>query len=272
MTEWHKIDDTTTYAETDDPRVVLLIRNDVEWDGPEGDDAAPAYEVVDGHLYLPGGDRPEARDRDVDIWEAYRITGSDPSAAGVECIEIDGMKKGSRFVIFDPRPSFWRTAETALTPAEYLEEDVNAWKALFRGDVWQIGYAIIPDRFTHDAPPALYPMTGRPHSVDGYSFWNEERIITWAAAEQATTDGEHVTPPTMATLDEAKALAERRQALEAAPAKLTALVAQYDALIEKCSTDDEMAEEAGEEFDMARFDLLDQIVAAARPIIEGNQS
>ena len=166
--DWHDTDDwQVQYHETDDPRILAVIRMDSEPESPDYDAQAPA---VIGYEWgrrantrtIGWNDRTGTHaDPVADAWLKARNEYDDEDLAdrfvrifhGVRAIHHlrSSVDQYSWAVVFDD-PA-WRDA-MGITPETVLDRDnlASEVQAYLDGDVYGIGYAVFPERTTHETP------------------------------------------------------------------------------------------------------------------------
>jgi hypothetical protein len=164
-------DGITRYSETEDPRVVLVVKLDDEMRAPDYESAAPGY-WLDGTPYgnmtldYAGGYRADdeaeayvsARYRlNQETTDRYMRVFHDTAVA-----YYDGPTRGERLVVLDT-PA-WR-AEMGFE-GEEPGYNYGDWSEFAAGEVYGSGYAVYPERVTDETPIDL---------EDGN--WNVE--LTW---------------------------------------------------------------------------------------------
>ena len=166
---WHDSDDwQVQYHETDDPRILAVIRMDSEPESPDYDAQAP---TIIGYEW---GRRADTRtigwsprlfhgsaNTVADAWLKARNEYEDEDLAdrfvrifhGVRAVHHlqSSADQCSWAVVFDD-PA-WRDAmgipDTATLDRDDVASEVQAY---LDGDVYGIGYAVLPERTTHETP------------------------------------------------------------------------------------------------------------------------
>jgi hypothetical protein len=162
-------DGITRYSETEDPRVVLVIKLDEYAEAPDYDSAAPGYWLDYRYGYTldyAGGYRADteaaayARARDAlgeKVADRYMRV-----FHGTDVAYYDGPHRGEQIIVLDT-PA-WR--EAMGLPMGDLGENYGDWSYYASGEVYASGYAVYPERVTNETPIDL---------KDGN--WNVE--LTW---------------------------------------------------------------------------------------------
>lgn len=195
------------YAETDDPRVLAIIRRDDWADGPDGDSFPPAYwmnySLSGGYLESPhpaGNTFEDAESRWIAERFAYatRQLNNDITIArymrvfhNTRVYQIKTTRsQDSDLFIFDT-PT-WRahvgepdSEQLWTTPAdEWFAGEAHEWRAYLDGDVWGIGYAVNPARVTTETPVADC-LDDFEQTIECWGFYGHDYAEQSAAAFEA---------------------------------------------------------------------------------------
>lgn len=183
QTAWHD-NGTIAWAETDDPRVLAVIRVDDEGGRIYGDAYAPAYQLDYPRDPFAAGEtyRDDESDAAARAWQhahAYAVNMRYPSSGPSRNAQNPAL---TRAVWADPdgfteryMRVFWETdvrqvganGETVLilntpgfrkhtgvpTGTEALDGDVSDWNNALAGNVYGIGYAVNESRVLDDGEP-----------------------------------------------------------------------------------------------------------------------
>lgn len=185
--QWDDSDYYRQYAETADPRLVLVIeRDDDSCNAPDGDSYAPTYWYDNrGNLHAAGstfdGDEvAEAFQQAKNFFGGSAGYGwSDPVARylrifhGAEYVEVSShVHRDYSVVIFDT-PEFRDHCgiPASMTSKDVLAGDVDAWQAYLDGEVYGVGYAVNVDRVSHDLPVDLDDFDVR---IECWGFYGTE--------------------------------------------------------------------------------------------------
>jgi hypothetical protein len=206
MWNWNS-DCSRAYAETDDPRLLLIIERDDEPEGPDGDCYAPAYFIESRYGYVSSGMAGSTFNGDDEL-AAYldaRNHWNDAETAerymrifhGVAVYEHDTRGNGGGYHWVTLDTPAWRDHVGIEPDAVLTDDNLNgdhiAW---LDGDVFSIGYAVMPERTTTETP--IDPTTdledqGWEIDIEVSGFYGEE-YAKEAAADHSYGIGPNLPP------------------------------------------------------------------------------
>jgi hypothetical protein len=185
-------DGITRYSETEDPRVVLVVKLDEEPEAPDYESAAPGYwmDYTYGYtLDYAGGyradDEADAYRRALDALGREVADRYMRAFHGTDVAYYDGPVRGQRLVVLDT-PA-WRK-EMGFIPDE-PGYNYGDWAEYAAGEVYGSGYAVYPERVTDETPIDLEDGNWNVQLIWG--FYGEE----WAMEASGERIEEENLPP-----------------------------------------------------------------------------
>lgn len=202
-------DYTLAYAGTDDPRVVAVVQLDSDPSAPYGDALCPAYWLRARH-YTWTADAAGDTFPDNDAADAYAAAKSrldDDVAArymrifhDTRVLEIDKRGNGgSDLLVLLDTPAYRahvgrdNSIHLTWTDADLFAGEYDEWVAYLDGEVYGVGYAVLPGRVTDETP--IDNLDDWDVTIECWGFYGTEY------AQEAALGFEHGAPALDTLLD-----------------------------------------------------------------------